>query len=231
MLVVLAAAAALAVQEPPPVEISRENDLIAFSYSLPPRAAGIAPLRAAIARRMEQSRRRAVAVARQARDGASRGAYPYNRHSLAFDWRIEGSTPQLLSLSAEVTVYQGGGHAEDRADVLIWDRAAGRIVAPLRLLGPDAASRLMSRYCRNLRRAREDDGACPWPASSNVAPADTDGNGRFDTLRIFYTSSIYSEGRITVEIALEPGDLAAIPDGYRPAFELPGERRAPLPDE
>ena len=73
-------------------------------------------------------------------------------------------------------------------------------------------------------------GACPRVQTLSLAPADTDGNGRFDTLRFLIGPASYFEANgFTVDVAIEPSDLVRLPDGYRPAFEVAGERREALP--
>jgi len=210
-----------------------ENELFEFRSVLPYAALEIRPLGRALTRRMDADREGAVSRARAARAQARREGYPYNRHMLAYDWSVLGRNWVLVSLFAEVTRYEGGGHAEDEADTILWDIGARRSVDTGALFGAPARARLEGRVCAALRATLSGyDGAdCPSIGWRQMAPKDADGNGIFDTLAVFYTSSLYDVGRVPVDIAFEAEDLAEISDRYRRAFEVPGDRINPLPDE
>jgi hypothetical protein len=57
-----------------------------------------------------------------------------------------------------------------------------------------------------------------------IAPADDDGNGRFEMLLPPAVAGPCVEGDYVVDIPFAPEDLTRVPDGYRPAFEAAGER-------
>jgi hypothetical protein len=67
---------------------------------------------------------------------------------------------------------------------------------------------------------------CPRLAEETVAPADEDGNGRFETLRVVLPAERagpYIEGDYVIDIAFTPADLAPVPARYRSAFEAARE--------
>lgn len=227
---------ALAATQAADVTLSEESAVLALQASWPARAAAETPLDAALRRDMQRRGAAATAVARRAEGAARRGGYPFAQHSLTLTWRTEGSTPQLFSLSAVASAYTGGGHGSDGFEALLWDRLRNRAIDPYRLF--DGAS-LGRRFCAGYPDARAAHGGapsasaedCPGMQRRPLAPADTDGNGRFDVLRAFVATGYFDAEGFWVDIPVEPEDIDRLPDGYRPAFEVAGERREPLPDE
>lgn len=233
-----------AAQAPAAVEHREENALIAFSYSwsarLEARASG-GGLRAAMLARMARARDAATREARRDRQAALESGRPFIRYALAYEWVQEGASVQLDSLSVAVTSYAGGGHAEDSDAVLLWDSTARRTVELGAILGPAAMEGLARRACAaqvaHLRGQHvlppedNEDSQCDRLGGRAFAPADTNGDGRFETIRVLAWSSRYDIGRYAVELPIEDEDLAEAPAGLRPAFQIWGERFNPLPDE
>ncbi|MGQ0589896.1 MAG: PdaC/SigV domain-containing protein [Sphingosinicella sp.] len=210
-----------------------------FIYAWPTAAAEDPRLRAALERDRVEARAEAeryVAEDRQSRPPEA----GFNPHYYHQNWEVAGSAPQLLSLQASIETYTGGAHGNMHFEAILWDLADGRGIAGPELFGRAALERLGPRYCDALdaeraerrgepvRRGSDDMFTdCPALAEQVMAPADEDGNGRFDSLRILlppYAAGPYVEGDYIVELAFEPEDLAGIPDRFRPAFEVPGER-------
>ncbi len=229
MIVLLALLAAA----PPPADFERleENGMLAFRYAWPAAVEAEPALKAAMRTRMASERARAAAFASQMRGIARRGRFPFNRHALDTSWRVEGRTARLISLSAEIAAYTGGGHGDDRFAVLLWDLAGARPAHLSAFSDPAALRALAPRFCAAYAAAAQGESgrrACPALADRPAAPADSDGNGRFDTLRIFVATGYFDAGGLIVDVPFEPDDLARLSDGYRPAFEVPGERPRPL---
>lgn len=216
-----------------------ESEHLHFHYGWPAAAEAVPALRAELRARMAAARARALAMAAEGRARAAGEGWEMPAHAHEQDWSLDGSTAQLTSLSAGIATYAGGAHGNLAYEALLWDRAEDRPVGTAAMLGAGLAA-MTERYCRGLDRQREekrgepvrrdpDDphSSCPALAERVLAPADSDGNGRFDRLNVLippYAAGPYVEGDYVVEIPFEPGDLAAIPDGYRPAFEVAGQR-------
>jgi len=216
-----------------------ESEHLHFHYGWPAAAEAVPALRAELRARMAAARARAMEMAAEGRNMAAGEGWEMPAHSHEQDWSLNGSTARLTSLSAGVATYTGGAHGNLAYEALLWDRADDRPVEAAALLGAGLTA-MKERYCRDLDRQREEKRgepvrrdpedphtACPALEAGVLTPADSDGDGRFDRLDVLippYAAGPYVEGDYVVEIPFEPADLAAIPDGYRPAFEVPGER-------
>lgn len=218
----------------------QEDDLFQLHYSWPPAIISMPLLRAELGREMERQRIRGTRFARGARAQARREDFPFSPHTLSVIWRLEGRTPQLVSLSAETGAWRGGGHSEDGYDSMLWDATRNRRIDAHALFRSTAITR---RFCAAYPNAlnnhlgtgalAQDDPRwnCPALGRRPLAPADTDGNGRFDTLRVFMAVNYFEAEGYSVDVPIEPSDIARIPAELRPAFEVAGERSAPLPAE
>jgi hypothetical protein len=204
------------------VAVAEESPQLAMSASWPADAAAIAPLDAALRADLRRRGRDATAFARRIEGQVRRERFPFVQHALVIQWRIEGSTPQLISLSALVSATQGGGHSSDTYDALLWDRLADRPVAIGTMLDMPA---LEPRFCAaHASAGRPNEEGCPTLAGRTIAPADSDGNGRFDAWRVLVAVNYFEAEGYSVDIPIEPDDIARLPAGDRPAFEVPGER-------
>ncbi len=235
----LLAAAMLLAQDPEGfVEIADDRPQLQSRASWPNRIDAIAPLAAHLRDDFAGRRAGAMRPAWRSEAHARSRNYPFVAHVLSIDWQVQGMTPQLVSLSADTSVTQGGGHSTDRHDVLLWDQARRRRVA----IGPMLDwSGVRARFCAAYPDALTDHNpppegdarwTCPSTETLSLAPADTDGNGRFDTFRFLIAPASYFEANgFTVDVPVEAADLARLPDDYRPAFEVAGERRRQEPPQ
>lgn len=229
LIVLLALAAAQNIDDlPRDFSFSEDTPLIQFASSWPAAVEAVPALRAAMRAEMARDRARTNAAARQARIQARRGHYPFTQHGFGAAWTFEGGSARLISLSAVVETYTGGGHSEHSYDTLLWDMAARRQVAMRALFGPAAVAALGRRFCPAFEAAREghygdaspNDGAgCPALAARAAAPADIDSNGRFETYRVYINTGYFDAEGYTVDVPLRAEDVARIPAGYRPVFE------------
>jgi hypothetical protein len=232
---ILALAALLAVgaaPAPADVQVHRENGYVAFDYSWPAAVAAEPGLARALRLRMAGELRQATINARAQSAAARRGGYEFARHLFETSWRFEGRGARLTSLSAETSSFTGGGHAEPGYEVFLWDRSATRALDIHRLFGRAALAALNPRFCAARLAAlsehlseppgdprEEGEWACPLLIEQTMGPADADGDGRFDTLRIFVSRGYFDTEGYTVDVALTAGDLVRIPALYRSGFE------------
>ncbi|HMG47594.1 MAG TPA: hypothetical protein VK614_09070 [Allosphingosinicella sp.] len=233
--------AALLALAAPPAAFLREEEtpLLHFRYGWPAAAEAVPSLRAGLRREMAAARRWAIARATEGRRNARRMRLDYVQQDYDQVWEAAGATPQLLSLVSGTFALSGGAHGDMSVSALLWDLAADRAVDARALLGPALAG-MTGHFCAELDRQRaENRGAlvrpdptdpfsrCPPLAEQVIAPADDDGNGRFETLRVLlppYVAGPYVEGDYAVDIPVAPEDLARVPDRYQPIFEVAGQR-------
>jgi len=229
----------LIAQQPADFLREEESDLLHFSYGWPAAADREPALRALLRRRMAESRRRAEATAIATRRERRRMGFDYVTQEYDEAWETAGSSAQLLSLTAGRFELSTGAHGFIGEDSILWDRAADHIVEARALLGAGLGG-MSGRFCAALDRQRAekregdpiadpDDpfNRCPPLGDHVLAPADQDGNGRFDTLRVLIPPEAvgpYVEAEYVIDIPFDRADLAHVPDRYRPAFEVSGER-------
>ena len=225
----------IAAAQPADFQLSEDDGALAFSYGWPAVVTDDPMLEREMRSRLDAAQ--AQAESYLADDRGSRPAdAPVNPHHYAAQWRVDGGTAALLSLSATIETYTGGAHGNLHYTALLWDRAAHAPVEAAGLLGAGLA-RIAPRYCAALDAERTekrggptdpDDmfGNCPQIDAQVLTPADKDGDGRFDTLAILlppYAAGPYVEGDYVIEIGFEAADLIAIPAPYRAGFESAGD--------
>jgi hypothetical protein len=221
-----------------------EDALLDFRYGWPAVVEEEPALRAILVREMEAAEAQAKAAAEEDREARRESGSPFHGHSFAKVWRAAGSTPRLLSLTAEHETFTGGAHGSFAFAAVLWDRAADRQLDAAILLDGPVLDRLTPRHCAALNAQRSErrgepvagDGddpftSCPSLGSLPLAPTDADGDGRFDTIAVLiapYEAGPWAEGSYVVELPLEAEDVAGLPAVYRPAFE-PAEVASPEP--
>jgi len=236
---IVLAAFLLVAQQPADFLREEETGLLRFRYGWPAAAGREPALRAALRRRMAASRRRAMATAIATRRERRRTGFDYVVQEYDETWETAGSSAQLLSLTAGSFELSTGAHGFIGEDAILWDRTDHRAVETRVLLGAGLAG-MRARFCAALDRQRADKregepiadpddpfNRCPPLGDHVLAPADEDGNGRFDTLRVLIPPEAvgpYVEAEYVIDIPFDPADLAHVPDRYRPAFEVTGER-------
>jgi hypothetical protein len=244
MKVALMIALVAASGQPEAFRHERADELLAFSYGWPAMVAEEPALRAILAAEMTAAETEARDTARDDRDRRSSSDFPFNRHEYSKVWTLAGSTPHLLSLAAGVETYSGGAHGGLTFATMLWDRTGNREVDPATILGATALARLTPRYCnalnleRSARRgepvtpdASDSFTACPPLSELLLAPADLDGNSRFDALEVLiapYVAGPWVEGPYPITVAFEQEDLAGINESRRSDFE---PAATPLPTD
>lgn len=228
-----AAATAAATAAPP------QDSPLDFTYRWPAAVEAEPALRARLAAERDGDRAEAMRNAREDRALARTQDRPFNPHFYQKVWSLEGRSARLVSLSAELSTFEGGAHPNSGFSALLWDRAENRAVEIAPLLGAGAMARLKPRYCAALAAERRKRGIaqpaaddvfprCPGWEEVVLAPADRDRDGRFETLRILigpYVAGPYVEGSFELRVAFQAADLAAIRPACRASFEAAARRR------
>ncbi|MEZ0497021.1 DUF4163 domain-containing protein [Sphingomonas sp. IW22] len=222
---------------PPPAAPSRvklETDDYSFAYAYPAEAAAIAPL----ARALDAERETALAGLKRDtgewRRETEKGGFPYRPYALNIEWKVVTETPRLLSLSAETYAYTGGAHGSPGFDALLWDKAAGKRLAPTELFASAQAiqSAMGDAFCQRLDRARQgrrgvpvgrsDDpfNDCPKVAETTLILGSSDGE-RIDRVGLLvgpYVAGPYAEGTYDLTLPVTPAIVAAVRPEWREAF-------------
>jgi len=212
-----------------------ETRSLDFEYSWPAAADRIPALRARLRSERNTAHARSTADAAQDARVRRRERLEIMGHSYSKSWQVAGDNAGLLSLTATEATFTGGAHGNQRFSALLWDRARNRAVAARDAIGRPALAAMSRRYCARLdamraqrrnepvtRDASDLFSACPAIAAQVLAPADSDRDGRFDTLCILfspYDVGSYAEGGYGVEVPFSASDVAAIGGAYRARFE------------
>lgn len=215
--------------------VDAKSDLLDFTYSWPAAAARIAALDARLESDMAKDRAEATATADADRKERGRDSIPFNGHYFDKQWAVYGDGARLLSLAAQVSTFTGGAHGNTGYAQILWDKAAGRAIAPADLFAdPAAAFALLGRpYCAGLDRQRAEKRQEPLPLKGDdwrtqcpplgeqvLVPA-AEKNGRFDSFTILlgpYAAGPYAEGTYQVDVPVTAAIRALVRPEYRPSF-------------
>jgi hypothetical protein len=216
--------------------VAERTDLIEFSYAWPAAASAIPALNARLETELATDRNEALAIARDDKDARAGQEYPFNGHYFRKEWTVEGETPALLSLTAEVETFTGGAHGNQGYDSILWDRRAGQAIAfgDMFTSAPAALETLTKAFCPALDKARAekrqetlplkgDDWmtTCPDIGKQTLAPVDENKDGRFETLRVLiapYEAGPYAEGSYEIDIAVTSAIRSLMKRDYADMF-------------
>lgn len=147
-------------------------------------------------------------------------------------WRVVADIPGWLSLSARRYSFSGGAHGNSVFRTLLWDKAAGRMRAPLDLFTSPAAlsAAIRPAFCAALdrERAKRRQGTpaiaefdqCIDPVKEVVILGSA-GHVAFDRIGILiapYEAGPYAEGSYEVTLPVTPAILALVRPPFRRAF-------------
>jgi hypothetical protein len=216
-------------------KVSEETDDYLFDYAYPKEAGQIPALAALLDGRMDKDRTELAQQSAEARKDARGAGFPYNKYSLATEWKVVSDLPDWLSLSGDVTSYVGGAHGNHGFDSLVWDKAGGRAFEGIALFQSVAAldKALGDQLCAALNRERARRRGEP------VKPGSTDefdkcvsvkdatvlvgsrSHRKFDRITVQfgpYAAGPYSEGAYTLDFNIDRAVLAAVKPEFRDAF-------------
>jgi len=212
-----------------------KNELIDFHYGWSAEAAAVPQLANRFSEDMAKGEADLLAGAKADKALREKEGFDFNGYMSSTDYKTAGQSARLLSLIVEVGSYEGGAHGNYGVGSLLWDRAAAREIdfANLFAAAPNMDRLLTQRWCDALNRAREkkrgepvgsgglfDD--CPKLSDIAIAPADKDGNGRFETIELVaspYVAGPWVEGSYEIELPVTGDLIAAIKSDYRDSFE------------
>lgn len=236
---VVSAAPSAAASAAAPAAVARSveesNALYEFEFSYPAAAAAIPALKAALDKALEDERSGLAANAKDMSAEAKKEGFPFNPLGSWTAWSVVASLPDWLSLSAEVSSYEGGAHPNHGYDALLWDRKAGKRRAALDLFTSKAAlsGAIRQDFCRLLDRERAKKRGAPVkrgsdePFSDCIDPVESTvilgsaGGKAFDRIGVLigpYEAGPYVEGGYEVTLPVTAAVLAAVKPEYRGSF-------------
>lgn len=206
-----------------------------FKYSYPVEAGVIPALAASLdkARGLQLADIKKVTAAEQVE--AKKGGFDFRAHMLDINWKRVADLPGWLSLSADIATYTGGAHGNLGFDSLVWDKAAGKRLAPLSMFKSLSAfaDAVRTPFCaaldkeRALRRGAPVDrasgsefDACIDPAEQTLLLGSSNGKA-FDRMTIMvgpYAAGPYAEGSYEINLPVTKAVLAAVKPAYQPTF-------------
>jgi hypothetical protein len=216
-------------------EVSQSNALFEFEYSYPAAAGAIPELRKQLDADLAQQKAALSASASEHQAESRKQGFPFNPLGNWTAWKVVADLPGWLSLSAEISTYQGGAHPNHGFDALLWDRQANRRRAPLDLfVSKEALSRAIRQdFCAALDRERgkrrgqpvapgstDEFDQCIDPVASTVILGSSHGKA-FDRIGVLvapYEAGPYVEGDYEVTLPVTAAVMAAVKPEFRPAF-------------
>jgi hypothetical protein len=203
-----------------------------FTYTYPPQAARIAPLRAWLEADKTRLRTAASRDAAEGRREAEKSGFPFRAYDASKEWKVVTDTPRFLSLSAETYTYTGGAHGGTVSSSIVWDKAAKARLTPMALFSSPAAlwAAVRKPFCTALKAEQrkrlegedvnDDMHACP-PLGNLVLLVGSTDRQRLDRVGLVadqYVAGSYAEGIYEITLPVTPAVLRAVKSHYRAAF-------------
>lgn len=110
--------------------VAEETGDFLFEYSYPEEAGAIPELAAMLGDRLDAVRADIATQSAAGREVAHDDGFPFNKYSSSTAWQVVADTPRFLSLSSAYESYSGGAHGNYGFGALVWDKEAGRALAP-----------------------------------------------------------------------------------------------------
>ncbi|GGD57002.1 DUF4163 domain-containing protein [Erythrobacter arachoides] len=218
-------------------QVREETDTFVFEYSWPTEAGEIPALAQWLQARLDRGREALATNARRGRDAARDNGFPFNQYSSDTRWTLVADVPGWLSMSAELSSYEGGAHGNYGFDAIVWDKTENVAREPVSFFTSAEAldSVLGKQLCEALNAERaerrgapvaegSDDpfDACVTPDETNVLLGSLRGE-KFDTIGIQiapYIAGPWAEGSYDFSFALDEDVLAIVRPEYRSAFAV-----------
>ena len=217
-------------------KVSESNKLYEFDYSYPAEAARIPALKRWLDADRAKARAQLIADTKATKAEETKD-FEYRAYGLGREWLKVAETPRFLSLSEQIYEYTGGAHPNHGYDSLLWDKQAGRRIAPLALFTSakalDAAIRQpfcdavdKERAKRRGEPVKRNSGAmfddCIKPSEQTVIVGSS--NGRtFDKVGVLvgpYAAGSYAEGDYEFTLPVTAALMKAVKPEYREAFSV-----------
>ncbi|PCD02751.1 hypothetical protein COC42_10315 [Sphingomonas spermidinifaciens] len=219
-----------------PSRTALKTDNYSFEYSYPAEAAAIPPLARWLAGRRAALQAELDKDTAAFRKEAEVGGFDFRPYDSTTSWQVVTDTPRLLSLSAEIYVYSGGAHGSPGFDALVWDKAAGRRLAPTELfVSSEAIQRAVgTAFCAEIDRLRQQRRGvpvvrsndafnnCPDVAEATLILGSTN-RQKIDRIGLLvgpYVAGPYAEGTFEVTLPVTKALIGAAKPYYRDEFAV-----------
>jgi len=213
---------------------SVSNDLYEFEYAYPAQAAAIPDLRKWLDADLEKQRRELIENAQEQLATSKKDGFPFNPFGSWTGWKVVTDLPGFLSLSAQVSSYEGGAHPNHGFSEMIWDKQTNaRRESEDFFTSEQALSKaIRAEFCRQLdkQRVKKRQGEnlgpdspfteCIDPVESTVILGSSNRKA-FDKIGILvgpYEAGPYVEGNYEVTLPVTEVVLAAVKPEYRGVF-------------
>lgn len=213
----------------------RDSPLLDFEYSWPQAIVSETKLVAQLNEDLSKSYDEALKEARETKTLVDETGGPFHQNMFNRVWKLGGQTPRLLSLESSTDTYTGGAHPMHNSAGLLWDRSGDRQVKLTELsAAPDGLeAAIRPEFCKRLdaerlkRRQGEvlegDFSRCPELSEVTVIPVDSNGTGRFNSIRLIadpYVAGPYAEGSYEISVSVSDALVAALKPEFRSASEV-----------
>ncbi|WP_271077108.1 DUF4163 domain-containing protein [Aurantiacibacter sp. MUD61] len=216
-------------------QVSEQTDTFLFDYSYPQEAGEIPALSRWLDARLDDKRQRlAREAARGSADARSNG-FPFNSYSSETAWEVVADLPNWLSMSANLSTYEGGAHPNYGFDTIVWDKQSDEAVEPIAFFTSAEAldEALGDRLCEALNAERErrrgipvdpqsgdSFDTCVMPDETNLLLGSTNG-AYFNRIGIQiapYLAGPYAEGSYEFTFEVDDQIRAIVRPNYAGAF-------------
>lgn len=216
-------------------EVKQSNPLFEFAYSYPAPVGAIPDLKAQLDGELEKLKTELAKNAEGQKAEAKKEGFPFNPLGSWVEWKVVTDLPGWLSLSADISDYQGGAHPNHGFDALVWDRQANQRRKPIDLFTSKAAlaQAISKDFCAALDRERAkkrggesigdavpEFSKCIDPAESTIILGSSNRKA-FDRIGVLiapYEAGPYAEGNYEVTLPVTPAVLAAVKPEFRSTF-------------
>lgn len=216
-------------------EVSEVTDFYVFKYGYPQKAGELPRLAQWLDARMAEKRTALSAEAARGQRQAREDGFPFNKYSSGTTWEVVADLPDYLSLSADLSSYQGGAHPNYGFDTMVWDKQRSIALEPIAFFDSPAAldEALGEQLCDKLNTEREKRRGIPVPEGSDdffdacVKVDETNlllgstGGTKFDRIGVQiapYLAGPYAEGSYEFTFVMTPELLEQVSPEYRAAF-------------
>ncbi len=235
-------AASQAVIEPEPAQgpvtrqaVSRDTPLLDFDYVWPEAVSADPALSARMNDDSAKTYDEALKNARENKADTEKVGAPFNQNLFARTWTLEGQTARFMSLVAGTDTFAGGAHPNHTSSAILWDRSLHRDTQLAELFTSAGAleTAVGPRFCKSLdaerlkrRQSEVLDGEfsqCPAFATLTIAPADDNGDGRFESIQLTadpYVAGPYVEGSYEIMVAVDALLISQLKPELRGDFQV-----------
>lgn len=213
---------------------TRESPLLDFEYSWPEAISSETQLVDRLTDDLSKTYDEALNEARENKVQTEKVSAPFHQNHFRRIWALEGQTPRLISLVANTGAFTGGAHPNHTSSALLWERNARKEVKLDELFA--SAERfeglVRPRFCEliDAERLKRREGEtlegefsrCPAFSELTIAPADTNGLGRFDSIQLIadpYIAGPYAEGSYEIAVPVSAELVAEVKPEYRTDFD------------